>query len=152
MENVWHASDSWEVNIERLTTNLRVWNKECFGNIFRRKKRILARLGGILRKLLERENDRLLNLRNTVWNEYNLILSQEKAYWFQHSRSHWIKLGDRNTRFFHQAFLIKRCVNRINALLNDKNEQVYNEEAIRDLLDSFFKIYILLLVFRINCL
>jgi hypothetical protein len=33
--------------LSNLTNNLKVWNKEVFGNIFKRKKELLARLNGI---------------------------------------------------------------------------------------------------------
>lgn len=40
----WCNSNSWNENLNRLTTNLKSWNKEVFGNIFRRKHRILKRI------------------------------------------------------------------------------------------------------------
>lgn len=57
----WVSSDSWGGNIQRLTSNLRDWNREVFGHIFKRKHRIIKRLEGIANKLLEKENHRLVN-------------------------------------------------------------------------------------------
>jgi len=36
---------------QELTSNLKTWNKEVFGNIFYRKKRVVARLQGIQKHL-----------------------------------------------------------------------------------------------------
>jgi len=36
---------------QELTSNLKTWNKEVFGNIFYRKKRVVTRLQGIQKHL-----------------------------------------------------------------------------------------------------
>jgi hypothetical protein len=36
---------------QELTSNLKTWNKKVFGNIFYRKKRVVARLQGIQKHL-----------------------------------------------------------------------------------------------------
>lgn len=62
---------------------------------------------GIARKLAVSNNERLVKLKTELWNEYTDILDQE-AYWYQQSRSKWLRLGDRNTKYFHQSTLAKR--------------------------------------------
>lgn len=87
-----------------------------YGNIFKRKKRLLAHLEGIDRKLLEGPSERLSHLKRDLWGQYNAILDQEEVYWFQQSRSKWLRLGDRNTKYFHQTTLIRKRSNRTDAL------------------------------------
>lgn len=79
----WCESSCWNENLDRLTSNLKSWNKETFGNIFRRKHRILKRLEGINNVLLNGQNERLSYLKIELWNEYNLIVSYEESYWYQ---------------------------------------------------------------------
>jgi hypothetical protein len=81
---------------QELTSNLKTWNKEVFGNIFYRKKRVVGQLQGINR--LEKE----LN------SEYNQILKQEEIYWYKKSRCQWISFSDRNTAYFHTKAIIRR--------------------------------------------
>lgn len=107
LENSWRASSSWNDNISRLSNTLKAWNHDVFGNIFKKKKRILDRLEGIQCGLLQGNNERLLGLKEELWDEYCSILLQEEAYWYQQARSKWIKLGDRNTRFFHHSTISK---------------------------------------------
>src|ERR1044072_6661096 len=44
------------------------------------------------------------------------ILKQEEILWYQKSREKWVRLGDRNTHFFHAQTVIKRKKSRINKL------------------------------------
>lgn len=66
LESSWRISFSWNDNITRLSKSLSVWNREVFGNIFKRKKRIISRLEGIQRVLLSGGNDRLLLLKKDL--------------------------------------------------------------------------------------
>ncbi|GMY24153.1 hypothetical protein FCV25MIE_19395 [Fagus crenata] len=50
----------------------RVWNKETFGNIHCRKRRLLARLGGAQRAFSLNPSQNLINLRNNLSNELNI--------------------------------------------------------------------------------
>jgi hypothetical protein len=97
----WSNSDNWQGNVSRLTDNLKSWNKNTFGNIFRKKHRIIKRLEGINNKLLIEDNESLHILRDQLWNDYNTILDQEEGYWYQQMKSKWVQLGDKNTNFFH---------------------------------------------------
>lgn len=38
VKSSWVPSDNWNDNISRVTSNLKIWNKYVFGNIFQRKK------------------------------------------------------------------------------------------------------------------
>lgn len=81
-----------------------------FCHILRRKHRIIQRLEGIGNKLMLEHNKRLVELRKHLWEEYNQLIQQEETYWYQMARRKWVSLGDKNTRFFHQAALTRqRC-------------------------------------------
>lgn len=102
IKNTWRLSESWSTNISRLTTGLTTWNWEVYENLFWKKRHLLGRIEGIDRKLLEGPNERLAHLKQDLWTQYNSLLDHEEAFWFQQARSKWIRLGDRNTRYFHQ--------------------------------------------------
>jgi hypothetical protein len=53
--------------MDRLTTNLKNCNSNFFGNIFRCKKRILARLE---QSLLNGNDEGLRYIKDTLWKEY----------------------------------------------------------------------------------
>lgn len=58
--------DSWNGNIQRLSSNLREWNREVFRHIFKKKHRLIKRLEGIGNKLIVEDNPRLVALRKQL--------------------------------------------------------------------------------------
>ena len=42
--NSWIEDGPLKLNVEKFTADVKIWNKEVFGDIFHRKKRIEARL------------------------------------------------------------------------------------------------------------
>ncbi|XP_031091044.1 uncharacterized protein LOC115996040 [Ipomoea triloba] len=51
-----------------------------------------------------------ISTKSMLWNK------NEEAHWFQKSKQDWVRDGDRNTRFYHNAALIMRNRNRIKFL------------------------------------
>ncbi|KAL7173403.1 hypothetical protein ACSBR2_032795 [Camellia fascicularis] len=55
-----------------------VWNKEVFGNIFKCKRRLLARIEGTQKALVENFTHSLQNLEKGLIKDYNETLFQEE--------------------------------------------------------------------------
>lgn len=67
--------------IHEFTVKARKWNKEVFGNIFWKKRRLVARLLGIQKALVKNPNAFLLNLQDQLSDEFNQILQWEEELW-----------------------------------------------------------------------
>ena len=76
------------------------WNVEVFGNLFAKKRRVLARLKGTQKAIAKNPNDFLLNLENKLLSKYSLILMQEEEYWALKSRLNAASFGDHIPSFF----------------------------------------------------
>lgn len=85
-----------------------LFNTAVFGNIFKKKRRIEARLQGIQRILDTVDSASLSNLEIMLQDEYNKILYEEEILLYPKSRENWVKLGDRNTSFFHTQTIVRR--------------------------------------------
>lgn len=82
-----------------------LWNKEIFGNIFKKKARLLRRIEGTQIALANNPCSSLAILEKNLNSELMALLQQEEEYWAAKSRIDWLKLGDANTSFFHASVI-----------------------------------------------
>ena len=119
-----------------------VWNKTVFGNILARKKRVLARIGGIQKALETHCTPNLKLLEAELKNEYIQVLIQEELLWKQHAKSNWNLQGDKNTAFFHAVTKSKKKGNRIEMLKLDSGVWCKDDNQLREEARLFFsKLY-----------
>lgn len=116
VRETWGASNSLLSAVTSFPTKAKEWNKEHFGNLFLRKRRIGARLKGIQSALANRPNRFLINLERELRSDYAEVLRIEEEFWTMKSRMSWVIDGDRNTAFFHMSTLVRRRRNRITCM------------------------------------
>ncbi|CAJ2669285.1 unnamed protein product [Trifolium pratense] len=97
LQENWNRGRDLVFLLNNLTDNLKVWNKEVFGNIFKRKKELLARLNGIQNSRNYGYSNFLESLEKELQDQLATTLYQEECLWYQKSRGKWIADGDRNT-------------------------------------------------------
>ena len=73
--HAWRQSIGLAQAIESFTKEATRWNKEQFGNVFYRKKIIMARLNGIQRAMAVRPSVFLLNLENDLLRDLDTVLN-----------------------------------------------------------------------------
>ena len=118
------------------------WNREVFGNVFAKNKRLMARLVGIQKAMANRPCTFLINLQNQLSDEYNNILQLEEELWAMKARTNWIINGKRNTSYFHLSTIVRRSKNRITSIQNAHGEWVHDTvEVKRIFVDYFHKLY-----------
>ena len=66
--------------ISKFTTKVKKWNHEVFGNLFARKRRVLAQLGGIQKALSCNPSEYLIRLEKCLLEEHALIRLQEEEF------------------------------------------------------------------------
>lgn len=137
-QNNWYGRNVHE-KINNFSTAALNWNKNTFGNIFKKKRWTLARINGIQKSQSTNFSHNLLLLEKDLISEYNNILAQEELLWFQKSRSRWIVMGERNTRYFHLSTIIKRWKSKINILKDNNGNWVDDPHTIKDLVQSYFR-------------
>ncbi|CAL1402059.1 unnamed protein product [Linum trigynum] len=98
-------------------SRVKVWNKEVFGNIDTKVDELSCKIMELdvveeQRPLLEEEMCRRANMAL----ELSRALYLKEICWRQKSREGWIKLGERNTGYFHKAANYRRKLNFINRI------------------------------------
>ncbi|KAA3472428.1 reverse transcriptase [Gossypium australe] len=114
----WSNNNHITEALEAMGKQCLTWNKSIFENIFARKKRLEARIEGIQRILRDQFIPGLGKLEKNLKAQLDLTLQQEETLWFQKSREKWIVQGDRKTKYFHTATLVRRRRNKIEGLMN----------------------------------
>ncbi|XP_024156202.1 uncharacterized protein LOC112164205 [Rosa chinensis] len=139
VSSTWNAlSGDLPSKINALCAALSQWNKEVFGHLFQRKRKLLARIGGIQKARDRYENPFLINLETDLIKEYEDIRDQENLFWRQKCRDKWLQEGNRNTRFFRLTALVRRRKNKIEGLFNSNDFWCTNSEGMKNISVDFF--------------
>ena len=117
---------------------LKAWNKEVFGNMGTKKAQALHRVG----YWDNQEKERELSLEKTeervkAKDDYKKWSLLEEVSWRQKSRELWLKVGDRNTGFFHKMANSHRRRNGINKIRVDGNWLIDDNAIQRGVEDTF---------------
>ncbi|WCJ39803.1 DNAse I-like superfamily protein [Euphorbia peplus] len=138
IQSIWNRNVDFMTNTMALTNHLSDWNSSVFGNIFRKKRRLLARIKGIQNSLANRFNSSLKKMEKQLQHDLDDVLKEEELFWYQKSRKEWIVSGDRNTKYFHVSTIIRRNRNHIRGLYNDEGVFVDNDIQLAKLAMDFF--------------
>lgn len=135
------STEPIEHKIASLASELTTWNKQVFGNIliiFKQKRRLLARIGGIQRSCCHNDNQSLRKLELKLIKQYEELRDSETMLWKQKSREKWIQEGDRNTKFFHLTTLVRRRRNKIDGLFDAHGSWSDSHVVMKGIAKDFF--------------
>ena len=76
---------------------------------------------------------------NSLRREINNLLDDEELYWGQRSKAHWLREGDKNTKFFHAQASEKRKQNTISGLWNNNGVWCDEKESLVQVATSYFE-------------
>ena len=87
VKSSWAMTRSWDENVHCFVENVKEWNKEVFGDLNKKKKRLLRRLDILDRRLgMSRNKREIENEIYGVWRHLEEVLGQEEIMWLQRSR------------------------------------------------------------------
>ncbi|KAJ8432135.1 hypothetical protein Cgig2_014296 [Carnegiea gigantea] len=131
LQRQWNVDVPITLVLHDLSVGLRKWNKEVFGNLFRKRRTLRARIHNIQNYQNREGNDHLLKLERRLKDELKEVLDQLEVSWMQKSRAEEIPDGDWNTRYFHTSTIIWMHLNHIDALQNPRGNWVTDTNSIR---------------------
>ncbi|KAA3480252.1 reverse transcriptase [Gossypium australe] len=100
-----------------------------------KKETLTAKLVTLLEA--DRDDENLADIINTKIH-LNLEIDKDESYWEQRARIDWLKLGDKNTSFFHKQATQRQKRNFIQKLhFEDGRETIENEE-MKEIARSYF--------------
>jgi hypothetical protein len=127
-------------NLSKVEDALKEWRINTFGSVRKKKRELLARLGGIQRKReAQAMHCHLHRLERSLQSELAEVLKQEELMWHQRSRARWLYDGDRNTKYYHLKAVNRKRKNKIIMLRNNDGQWVEEDSSLRELVTNFYK-------------
>lgn len=71
------------------------------------------------------------------WDYLNLLEKQE-VYWKQRAKQHWLREGDKNTRFFHRFASTRRQNNKLDRIKDANGEWQETTIGVQNVIEEYF--------------
>lgn len=68
----------------------------------------------------------------------NQTYREEELFWKLKSRNQWLKLGERNTKFFHAVSKVRKSKNRFKSIIDDQGIEHFRDDAIGKVAEKYF--------------
>ncbi|KAA3462681.1 reverse transcriptase [Gossypium australe] len=106
----------------------------------REKEGLKKELSKKLELLLEGEvnDDTMAEIIDTKIH-LNLEIDKDEMYWEQRARANWLKLGDKNSAYFHKWAIVRRRANTISKLETEEGREIEEGVEIMDTASTFFQ-------------
>ena len=109
------------------------WNKEHQAN-----SRLLIEQKRQELETAQSSSENNTQLIHQITEDLKKAYKAEEAYWRQRSRLLWLRLGDRNSGFFHAATKNRRRANALTVIEDSEGNPVFEEEQIAQVIVSYF--------------
>ncbi|KAL3813976.1 hypothetical protein ACJIZ3_015244 [Penstemon smallii] len=128
IEESWKSASQGEDNqwgnLETCKMGLIEWSKTSYGAVPRRVKKLKEEVLKLKRGLITEESK--VRIKEKSY-ELEDLLDKEEMLWRQRAKAHWMREGDKNTKFFHAKASSRRKMNMIDGI-RDANG-VWREKA-----------------------
>jgi hypothetical protein len=107
--------------LAKVHDQLHKWDKTVLKRTKNSLRRTQPELEKVVRQTMSPEN---LARQRELSEEIEKLLEIEELHWAQRSRVNWLKYGDRNRNYFHNAASMRSKKNRIKKLINDNGNSI----------------------------
>ncbi|XP_043721016.1 uncharacterized protein LOC122668529 [Telopea speciosissima] len=126
--------------LKNVKSELKCWNKEGIGEVFKNVKDAELDLGRIQHHLsLDPLDDSLAILEKEAKGKLWAALQMEERFLKEKSRVRWLELGDGNNNFFHKSMQSRHNRNHILEVMDQTGNTLTNPKAIKEEAVLFYK-------------
>jgi hypothetical protein len=83
-------------------------------------------------------NELCVRKYNEARENLSKVLKQEENYWKQRAKTHWLRDGDANTKFFHAVASTRKKKNNITKLSNDEGDMIQEQSGMCQIAKTYF--------------
>jgi len=131
---------TFQLKLKELKGRIKKWNKEEFGNIMEEKQKLEEEMEALQQRIIiEGRTEESSRKEGIILGKLEERRKREEVLWRQKSRIKWLREGERNTRFFHQAMIHHRHRNIIFSIKNEGGERIVEQEGIEKVLMEYHK-------------
>lgn len=135
IKQAWVGDASVNQKIVSVSTSLSKWSIQTFGNIPSRIKKIHDQMERLQNQAISSIVDEQLE---ALGKEYDSLLEQNEAIWVQRSIVNWLKGGDKNSKFFHEAAKQRGRKNRIRGVFDNNDLWQEKGETVGKIFEDYF--------------
>jgi hypothetical protein len=121
--------------LTKVHDHLHKWDKTVLKRTKNSLRGTQRELEKVVRQNMTPEN---LARQRELSEEIEKLLEMEELHWAQRSRVNWLKYGDRNTNYFHNAASMRRKKNRIKKLIDDNGNAIEGTAYLNPLISDYF--------------
>ncbi|KAG6506034.1 hypothetical protein ZIOFF_031349 [Zingiber officinale] len=126
--------------LKLLAKELRVLNRVEFSDVFVRIANCKASLDHLQSNLHQAPLDQdLLDQERALAIHYRSLKFYEESYFRQKARADWLKLGDQNTKYFHQSLKLRYAKNNIVSLRLQDGSMCFDHPTISRAMIDFYE-------------
>ncbi|KAF9663126.1 hypothetical protein SADUNF_Sadunf17G0006000 [Salix dunnii] len=85
------------------------------------------------------QRDDLKIMERQLANQFMVLSMEEEAMFKQRARVQWLKLGDKNTKFFHRTLIHRRAQNSINSMQRDNGMICTDMDEMGSMAVNYYK-------------
>ena len=122
-----NTAEGMAAALKACAMDLKAWCSATFRQIPKKIQEKRKRLSNLVQ--LDRDGQ-LGEEINQVRKDINDLIDSEEIYWCQRSKAHWLREGDRNTKFFHAQASERRKQNTILGIWDIFNSWCGDQDSI----------------------
>ncbi|CAN0907022.1 LINE-1 retrotransposable element ORF2 protein [Linum grandiflorum] len=136
IKEIWRNENADHDKLGTARRKVSYWKRHNTVNASHRIKELRANLDQV-QSLPQTANSR--EREAGILRELDEQWSQEEKFWKQTGKVNWLRLGDRNTKFFHASTIQRRTRNTISRLRTDTGTWITDWAGLKTHVQSFYK-------------
>ncbi|XP_010523549.1 PREDICTED: uncharacterized protein LOC104801863 [Tarenaya hassleriana] len=125
-------------SLKLLKKPLRHLNQDRFSQLSKRVKEAEVLLKRVQTNIFNAPTTDLLAEEKIQRQKYMLLVAAEERFYRQRSRIRWLRLGDKNTAYFHHIVVTRAAKNHIHFLINAQGSRLSKAEEIKEHAVQFY--------------